>query len=62
MIDKRRLPPVYSGAILCDEFLKSMQFSVYWLARAVKISRPRLNDIVLGSRAVLPFIERSSIL
>ena len=45
----RRLPPVHPGEILRDEFLTPMELSVYRLARALKISRPRLNDIVLGT-------------
>ncbi len=48
----RRLPPVHPGEILRDEFLTPMELSVYRLARALKISRPRLNDIVLGRRGV----------
>ena len=48
----RRLPPVHPGEILRDEFLKPMDLSVYALARALSISRPRLNDIVLGRRGV----------
>ncbi len=48
----RRLPPVHPGEILRDEFLTPMKLSVYRLARALKISRPRLNDIVLGRRGV----------
>ena len=48
----RRLPPVHPGEILHDEFLKPMDLSVYALARALGISRPRLNDIVLGRRGV----------
>ena len=48
----RRLPPVHPGEILRDEFLKPMELSVYRLARALRISRPRLNDIVRGRRAV----------
>ena len=48
----RRLPPVHPGVILRDEFLKPMELSVYRLARDVKVSRPRLNEIVLGRRAV----------
>ncbi len=48
----RRLPPVHPGEILRDEFLKPMDLSVYALARALGISRPRLNDIVLGRRGV----------
>jgi addiction module HigA family antidote len=48
----RRLPPVHPGEILRDEFLAPMELSVYRLARAIKVSRPRLNDIVLGRRSV----------
>ena len=48
----RRLPPVHPGEVLRDEFLKPMELSVYRLARELKVSRPRLNDIVLGRRAV----------
>ena len=48
----RRLPPVHPGEILRDEFLTPMELSVYRLACALKISRPRLNDIVLGRRGV----------
>lgn len=46
------LPPIHPGEILRDEFLVPLGLSVYRLARALKISRPRLNDIVLGRRGV----------
>ena len=48
----RRLPPVHPGEILRDEFLTPMKLSVYRLAQAIKVSRPRLNDIVLGRRGI----------
>ena len=48
----QRLPPVHPGEILRDDFLQPMGLSVYGLARALKIPRPRVNDIVLGRRAV----------
>ena len=48
----RRLPPVHPGEILRDEFLTPMELSVYRLAQAIKVSRPRLNDIVLGRRGI----------
>ena len=48
----RRLPPVHPGEILRDEFLTPLELSVYRLAREIRVSRPRLNDIVLGRRAV----------
>ena len=49
---ERLLPPVHPGEILRDEFLRPLGFSVYRLARALKTSRPRLNDIVRGRRSV----------
>lgn len=48
----RRLPPVHPGEILREEFLEPMEISVYRLAQALKVSRPRLNDVVLGRRGV----------
>ena len=48
----RRLPPVHPGEILRHEFLEPLGLSVYRLAQALKVSRPRLNDIVLGRRGV----------
>lgn len=48
----RRLAPVHPGEILRDEFLTPMALSVYRLAQAVKVPRPRLNDIILGRRGV----------
>lgn len=46
-----RLPPIHPGEIPRDDFLRPMGLSVYGLARALKVSRPRVNDIVLGRRA-----------
>jgi len=48
----RRLPPVHPGKILRDEFLTPMEISVYELARAIKVPRTRVNDIVLGRRSI----------
>ena len=48
----RRLPPMHPGEILRNEFLTPMDLSVYRLAQKIKISRPRLNDVVLGRRGV----------
>ncbi len=48
----RRLPPVHPGEILRDEFLKPLAISVYGLSRALKVQRSRINDVVLGRRAV----------
>ena len=52
VISGRRLPPVHPGEILRDEFLTPLELSVYRLSQILKVSRPRLNDIVHGRRAV----------
>ena len=46
------LGPVHPGDILKHEFLAPLGMSVYALAAAVQLPRTRLNDIVLGRRAV----------
>ena len=48
----RRLASVHPGEVLREEFLTPLALSVYRLARAIGVSRPRLNDIVLGRRRV----------
>lgn len=48
----RRLPSVQPGAFLRDEFLTPLDISVYRLVKAIKVSRPRLNDIVIGRRGI----------
>ena len=47
-----RLPPVHPGQFLRDEFLAPLGLSVYALARALHVPRPRLNDVVRGRRSV----------
>ncbi len=48
----QRLPLVHPGEILQADFLHPMEISVYALAKAVHVPRSRLNDIVLGRRAI----------
>ena len=52
IVSGRLLPPVHPGEILRDEFLVPLGLSVYRLARALEIPRPRLNDVVRGRRGV----------
>ncbi len=47
-----RLPPVHPGEILEDEFLRPFGLSVYRLAHALRIPRPRLNEVVRGRRRI----------
>jgi len=48
----KRLAPVHPGEILREDFLTPMQLSVYTLAQAIKVSRSRVNDLVLGRRGI----------
>ena len=52
VVSGRRLAPVHPGEVLREEFLTPIGISVYRLATALKVSRPRLNDLVLGRRRV----------
>ena len=46
------LPLVTPGEILSEEFLKPMDLSQSALARAIHVSPRRINEIVLGTRAI----------
>jgi len=46
------LPLVTPGEILLEEFLKPMALSQNALARAIRVPPRRINEIVLGQRAV----------
>ncbi len=49
---KRRLPLPIVGEILLEEFLTPMDLSQNALARAVGVPPQRINEMVLGKRAV----------
>ena len=46
------LPNPHPGDILMEEFLKPMALSQTALAKAIKVPPRRINEIVLGKRAV----------
>jgi antitoxin HigA-1 len=46
------LPNPHPGAILLEEFLKPMDLSQTALARAIGVPPRRINEIVLGKRAI----------
>jgi len=48
----RKLPPVHPGEVLLEEFLKPMGLSQYQLAKDISVPPRRINEIVLGKRAV----------
>jgi addiction module HigA family antidote len=49
---RKRLPNPHPGEILNEEFLKPMGISQSALARAIGVAPRRINEIVLGKRAV----------
>jgi addiction module HigA family antidote len=48
----KKLDPVHPGEILLEEFLKPMGLSQNRLARDMGVSPRRINEIVLGKRAL----------
>jgi addiction module HigA family antidote len=51
---KNRLPNVHPGEILLEDFLKPLGISQNRLARDIKVPPRRVNEIVLGKRAISP--------
>jgi antitoxin HigA-1 len=50
MID--RLSPIHPGEVLLEEFIKPMNLSQNRLAICISVDARRINEIVLGKRAV----------
>ena len=48
----RRIPSVHPGEVLRADFLEPLGMSVYALAKALKVTRSRINDIARGRRAI----------
>lgn len=48
------LPNIHPGEILLEEFLKPLAISQNKLARDIKVPPRRINEIVLGKRALTP--------
>lgn len=49
-----KLPPIHPGEILLKEFLEPMGISQYRLAKDISVPPRRINEIVLGKRAITP--------
>ena len=45
-------PPVHPGEILREEWMRPLGLTAAGLARALKLPRPRINDLVLERRSV----------
>jgi antitoxin HigA-1 len=50
----KKLPPIHPGEILLEEFLIPMEISQYRLAKDINVPPRRINEIVLGKRAITP--------
>lgn len=46
--------PIHPGEILLEEFLEPLGISQYRLAKDISVPPRRINEIVLGKRAVTP--------
>ena len=51
-MSKRDFAPIHPGEILLEEFLKPMGISQYRLAKDLSVDPRRINEIVLGKRAI----------
>ena len=49
---QKKLPPIHPGEVLLEEFLKPLEISQYRLAKDLSVPARRINEIVLGKRAV----------
>jgi len=48
----RKLTPVHPGEVLLEDFLTPMQLSRYRVAKGLGVPPRRINEIILGKRAV----------
>ncbi len=48
----KKLSPVHPGEILQEDFLKPLNMSQTKLAKELKVSPRRINEIVLGKRSI----------
>lgn len=48
----RKIKPIHPGEILLEEFLIPMEISQYRLAQDINVPARRINEIVLGKRAI----------
>src|SRR5436309_15921422 len=49
-----KLPNIHHGEVLLEEYLKPMGISQNRLAREIRVPPRRVNEIVLGKRAITP--------
>jgi len=50
----KKMKPIHPGEVLLEEFLRPLGISQNRLARDLKVPPRRVNEIVLGKRAITP--------
>lgn len=48
----KQLLPIHPGEVLQEEFLKPLSITQYRLAKDIRVSARRINEIIHGDRAV----------
>ena len=48
----RRLAPIHPGEVLLEDFLRPFELTQYRLAKSLSVPARRINEIVLGKRAI----------
>lgn len=48
----KKINPIHPGEMLLEEFLKPLEISQYRLAQDISVPARRINEIVLGKRAI----------
>ena len=51
-MSRKRLRPVHPGEVLREDFLQPLGLTQYRLAKSLSVPPRRINEIVLGKRAV----------
>ncbi|KAB2968023.1 MAG: HigA family addiction module antidote protein [Thermoanaerobaculia bacterium] len=47
-----KIPPIHPGEVLLEDFLEPFSLSQYRLAHDISVPARRINEIVLGKRAI----------
>lgn len=49
---QKKMPPIHPGEVLLKDFLKPLGLSQYRLAKDLRVSPRRINEIVHGTRSI----------
>lgn len=49
---RKAVPPIHPGEVLLEEFLRPLGITQYRLAKDLSVPPRRINEIVLGKRAI----------